>query len=78
MNLIWFMNPAEAHILSKPGPFRGILLHVKAVIETVVPGADMKYKWRMPCFYLGKAPLCYVHTSEKKDMWTWPFGPRPI
>lgn len=60
------MNPAEEYILYQPEPFRGILLHVKAVIESVIPEVDMKFKWNIPCFYAGKKPICYVNAVKKK------------
>lgn len=59
------MNPAEEYILNQPEPYRSILLHVKAVIESVIPDVDMKYKWRIPCFYAGKKPICYLNASHK-------------
>jgi hypothetical protein len=60
------MNPAEEYILNQKEPFRSILLHLKAVIESVVPNVDMKFKWGIPCFYEGKQPLCYLNVSQKK------------
>jgi hypothetical protein len=60
------MNPAEDYILMQKEPFRSILLHLKAVIESVVPQVDMKYKWNIPCFYAGKQPICYLNVSQKK------------
>ncbi|MBW8242725.1 DUF1801 domain-containing protein [Muricauda oceani] len=59
------MNPAEDYILNQKEPFRSILLHLKAVIESVVPDVDMKYKWSIPCFYAGKQPICYLNVSQK-------------
>nr|WP_297919084.1 DUF1801 domain-containing protein [uncultured Allomuricauda sp.] len=59
------MNPAEEYILSREEPYRSILLHLKAVIESVIPDVDMKYKWRIPCFYEGKHPICYLNASYK-------------
>ena len=61
------MNPAEAYILDQHEPFRSILLHIKAVVETVVPEAELKYKWKIPCFYAGKTPLCYLNVPPKKN-----------
>ena len=61
------MNPAEDYILSKKEPFRSILLHVKAVIEVVIPDIDLKFKWNVPCFYAGKSPICYLNVPPKKD-----------
>lgn len=60
------MNPAEDYIINQKEPFRSILLHLKAVIESVVPNVDMKYKWNIPCFYAGKQPICYLNVSPKK------------
>ncbi|MBO6531930.1 MAG: DUF1801 domain-containing protein [Muricauda sp.] len=60
------MNPAADYIINQKEPFRSILLHLKAVIESVVPNVDMKYKWNIPCFYAGKQPICYLNVSPKK------------
>ncbi|PIB23589.1 DUF1801 domain-containing protein [Maribacter sp. 4G9] len=60
------MNPAENYILNQPEPFRSILLHVKTVIENAIPNVSMKYKWRIPCFYIDKSPICYLNVSLKK------------
>jgi len=61
------MNPAEEYILNQKEPFRSILLHVKAMVEMVVPGVDMKYKWSVPCFYAGKQPICYLNVPKNKN-----------
>lgn len=61
------MNPAEEYILGQQEPFRSILLHVKATIESVIPEVDMKYKWSVPCFYAGKQPICYLNVPKNKD-----------
>ncbi|WP_343485600.1 DUF1801 domain-containing protein [Allomuricauda sp. d1] len=60
------MNPAEEYMLSQKEPYRSILLHLKAIIESVIPNVDMKYKWNIPCFYAGKQPICYVNSVPKK------------
>ena len=59
------MNPAEEYILSREEPYRAIILHLKAVIETVIPNVTMKYKWGIPCFYSEKHPICYLNASYK-------------
>lgn len=61
------MNPAEEYILSQPEPFRSVLLHLRGVIEYTIPNATMKYKWRIPCFYIDKTPLCYLNVALKKE-----------
>ena len=60
------MNPAEDYILNQIEPQRGILLHLRTIIEFVVPEVDMKFKWGIPCFYAGKRPICYLNVSPKK------------
>lgn len=60
------MNPAENYILNQPEPFRSILLHLQLIVEASIPNVEMKYKWRIPCFYVGKSPICYLNVSQKK------------
>lgn len=60
------MNPAEDYILSQDEPFKSILLHLKTVIEAVMPEVDMKYKWGIPCFYSQKHPICYLNVQKSK------------
>ena len=59
------MNPAEEYIVSREEPYRSMLMHLKAVIETIIPEVQMKYKWGIPCFYSGKQPICYLNASYK-------------
>ncbi|WP_178989268.1 DUF1801 domain-containing protein [Winogradskyella schleiferi] len=58
------MNPAEAHILKQPEPYKSIYLHLQVLIEHTLPDADLLYKWRMPCYYIDKRPMCYIHQSK--------------
>ncbi|MDN3493493.1 DUF1801 domain-containing protein [Winogradskyella bathintestinalis] len=58
------MNPAEAHILKQPEPYKSIYLHLQMLIEHTLPEADLLYKWRMPCYYINKRPLCYINQSK--------------
>lgn len=60
------MNPAENYILNQPEPFRSILMHIQLIIEQSVPDVELKYKWRIPCYYCGKSPICYLNVSQKK------------
>ncbi|NJB37336.1 DUF1801 domain-containing protein [Croceivirga sp. JEA036] len=59
------MNPAEAYILNQPEPYRSILLHLQMTIQSLVPDVELKYKWNIPCFYVGKSPICYLNASHK-------------
>lgn len=58
------MNPAEAYILNQPEPYRSMLLHLQAVIEATVPEADLKYKYRIPFYYINGKPYCYLNQSK--------------
>ena len=58
------MKPAEDYILKQPEPYRSILLHLQLVIEQTLPEVELKYKWRLPCYYIGKRPICYMNKSK--------------
>ena len=66
------MNPAEDYILNQSEPFRSILMHLQVVIEHTLPEAELKYKWRLPCYYIGKRPICYINkTKDYVDVGFW-------
>lgn len=58
------MNPAENYILNQHEPFRSILMHIQVIIEHTLPEVELKYKWRIPCYYIGKKPICYLNQSK--------------
>ncbi|MGY0393101.1 DUF1801 domain-containing protein [Bizionia sp. KMM 8389] len=58
------MNPAEAYILKQEAPYRAILMHLQAVIVCTLPTAELQYKWGLPCYYIGKRPICYINKSK--------------
>jgi hypothetical protein len=58
------MNPAEDYILNQEEPFRSILLHLQSVIESTVPNVDLKYKYRIPFYYIDGRPFCYLNQSK--------------
>jgi hypothetical protein len=58
------MNPAEAYILGQEEPFRNILVQLQALIEGLVPGVCLKYKYRIPFYYLNEKPFCYLNQSR--------------
>lgn len=66
------MNPAENYILDRPEPYRSILLHLQSVIEHTVPGVDLKFKYRIPFYYIEGRPFCYLnHTKDYIDVGFW-------
>lgn len=58
------MNPAEAYILKQPEPYKSILMHLQVLIEHTLPEAALLYKWRIPCYYIGKRLICYLNQSK--------------
>ncbi len=58
------MNPAEDYILNQSEPFRAILLHLQSVIELTVPEVDLKYKYRIPFYYINGKPFCYLNQAK--------------
>lgn len=58
------MNPAEEYILNKAEPFRSILLHLQSIIEMTVPEVDLKYKYRIPFYYIDGKPFAYLNQSK--------------
>ena len=68
------MNPAKNYMLNQQEPFRSILLHLQSVIERTVPDASLKYKWKLPCYYVADSPFCYLNVPVKKtyvDLGFW-------
>ena len=59
------MNPAEAYILSQEEPFRSILFQLQSLIEGIVPGVSLKYKYRIPFYYLNDKPFCFLNQSGR-------------
>jgi len=41
-------------------------MHLQILIETSFPNVDLKFKWKIPFYYLKDKPLCYLNTSKKK------------
>ena len=60
------MKPAEVYILNQPEPFKSILMHLQILIESAFPEANLLFKWKIPFYYLGDKPFCYLNPSKKK------------
>jgi hypothetical protein len=58
------MNPAENYILNQYEPFRSILLHLQVVIAHTISDVDLKYKYRIPFYYIEGRPFCYLNQSK--------------
>ena len=54
-----------------------ILLHLQILVETTIPSIQLKYKYRLPFYYLNDKPFCYLNVVAKKgyvDACFWSFG----
>ncbi|MBQ0736063.1 DUF1801 domain-containing protein [Aquimarina celericrescens] len=58
------MNPAEEYILKQQEPFKSILLHLQVIVETTLPDVELLFKWRVPFYYEGKNPVCYLNVTK--------------
>ena len=66
------MNPAEEYILRQPEPFKSILLHLQATIEATIVQAELRYKYKIPFYYLEGRPYCYLnHSRDYVDLGFW-------
>lgn len=58
------MNPAEEYIFKQAEPFRSILMHLQSVIEHTILDAELKYKYKIPFYYIDGKPYCYLNQSK--------------
>ena len=58
------MNPAETYILNQKEPFKSIALQLQIMIESTIPQLELKYKWRIPYYYLEGNPFCFLNVSK--------------
>lgn len=66
------MNPAEKYILDQSEPFKSILLQLQVLIEAAIPELELKYKWRVPYYYLEGKPFCFFNvTNGYVDVGFW-------
>ena len=61
------MNPAEEYILNQLEPYRSMLMHLQSLIEYEIPEAELKYKYKIPFYYIYGKPFCYFNASHKKQ-----------
>lgn len=61
------MNPAEDYILNQQEPYKSILLHLQVIIESSFNDVELKYKYKIPFYYLHDKPFCYLNVPKKKD-----------
>lgn len=72
------MKPAESYILNQEEPFKSILVHVQFLIEKNFPEVDLRFKWKIPYYFLNDTPFCYLNSPKKKkyvDVCFWVTSP---
>lgn len=56
------MNPALEYIDRSPEPYRSIMLQLQLIIESAIPEIQLKYKWRLPFYYLDDTTMfCFLN-----------------
>jgi hypothetical protein len=58
------VNTSEEYILNQPEPYRGILLYLQSVIEGSIPDVELKYKYKLPFYYINSRPYCYFKPKQ--------------
>lgn len=58
------MNPAENYILNQSEPYKGILIFLQTFIENTIPEVNLKFKYRIPFYYIDGRPFCYLNKSK--------------
>ena len=61
------MSPAQAYILDQKEPFRSILMHLQMQIEKNIQDVTLKFKYKIPFYYIQNRPFCYLIVPIKKD-----------
>lgn len=55
------MNPAENYIISKPEPWRAMLIELQAIIKHTVPDVEEAFKWNLPFYTLNGKMFCFLN-----------------
>ncbi len=55
------MNPAEDYILSKPEPWRSMLIELQAIIKHTIPEVEEAFKWNLPFYSLNGKMFCFLN-----------------
>lgn len=55
------MSPSETYILSKPEPWKSILMELQAVIKHTVPEVQESLKWNLPFYTLHGKMFCFLN-----------------
>lgn len=59
------MKPEEEYILRQKEPFKSIILQLQILIEAAVSDLELKYKWKIPYYYLNNKPFCFINVTKE-------------
>lgn len=68
------MNPAENYIISKPEPWRSMLIELQAIIKHTVPQVEEAYKWHLPFYSLDGKMFCFLNFRKSYVDVGFPWG----
>ena len=68
------MNPAENYILSKPEPWRSMLIELQAIIKHTVPEVEEQFKWHLPFYSLNGRMFCFLNFRKRFVDVGFPWG----
>lgn len=55
------MNPAEDYIVSKPEPWRTLLMELQAIIKHTIPEVEEQFKWHLPFYTVHGKMYCFLN-----------------
>lgn len=58
------MKPAEEYIYNAPENYRAILMHLHGTIVRTLPSVDLKFKYKLPYFYVDDSPFCHLNYNK--------------
>lgn len=76
LELFYIMNPAENYILSKPEPWRSMLIELQAIIKHTIPEVEEAYKWHLPFYTLNDKMFCFLNFRKSYVDVGFPWGVR--
>jgi len=55
------LNPAEDYIISKPEPWRSILMELQVIIKHTIPEVEEQFKWHLPFYSVHGKMCCFLN-----------------
>ncbi|MFM2229803.1 MAG: hypothetical protein RL607_1061 [Bacteroidota bacterium] len=61
------MHPALVYTVNQPEPYKAMMMHCMATIERCVPGIELRFRYKIPFYYLNNTPFCYLAPNHRKN-----------